>query len=118
AGGGLFANPRFNTELRTILRDELAIAQVPEAVGRAVGAAASGPEGHGIGGLASGPAFSDEDIKRVLDNCRLDYVYEPDWARLMTRASRMLAQGKVVAWFQGAMTFGPRALGTRSILSD
>ena len=30
----------------------------------------------------------------------------------------MLSQGKVVAWFQGAMGFGPRAMGTRSILCD
>jgi carbamoyltransferase len=30
----------------------------------------------------------------------------------------MLAQGKVVGWFQGSMAFGPRAMGTRSILGD
>jgi carbamoyltransferase len=68
--------------------------------------------------LALGPSFSEEDIKRTLDNCRLDYVYEPDWPRLVARVSGMLAQGKVVAWFQGPMAFGPRALGTRSILAD
>jgi carbamoyltransferase len=45
-------------------------------------------------------------------------VYEPDWSRLFLRVSKMLAQGKVVGWFQGAMGFGPRAMGTRSILSD
>jgi carbamoyltransferase len=45
-------------------------------------------------------------------------VYEPDWARLHARVSRLLAQGKVIAWFQGSMVFGPRALGSRSILCD
>jgi carbamoyltransferase len=30
----------------------------------------------------------------------------------------MLAQGKIVGWFQGPMAFGPRALGMRSILAD
>ena len=90
---------------------------MPESFGRALGAAAGAQPGS-VDGLALGPAFSEEDIKRTLDNCRLDYVYEPDWSRLLSRVSRMLAQGKVVAWFQGAMAFGPRAMGTRSILCD
>ena len=116
-GGALFCNPRFNRELRRLMPAGLAIALVPEAVGRASGAAAS--ESSPLpAGLALGPAFEEEDIKRTLDNCRLDYVYEPDWARLLKRASRMLTQGKVVAWFQGPMAFGPRSLGTRSILAD
>jgi carbamoyltransferase len=117
AGGALFCNAGFNTQLRRLMPAGLAIAFVPEAVGRASGAAAS-ESSRLPAGLALGPAFDEEDIKRTLDNCRLDYVYEPDWTRLMTRASRMLIQGKVVAWFQGSMAFGPRSLGTRSILAD
>ena len=114
-GGGLFANARFNSELGREIG--VSVAPVPEALGRAVGAVAS----ESIAtppGLALGPSFSEEEIKRTLDNCRLDYVYEPDWVRLLTRVSRMLSQGKVVGWFQGPMAFGPRALGTRSILAD
>src|SRR5256885_2379237 len=34
------------------------------------------------------------------------------------RAAELLAQGKVVGWFDGRMEFGPRALGARSILGD
>lgn len=117
AGGALFCNARFNTQLRRLMPAGLAIAFVPEAVGRASGAAAS-ESSRLPAGLAVGPAFDEEDIKRTLDNCRLDYVYEPDWTRLMKRASRMLMQGKVVAWFQGPLAFGPRSLGTRSILAD
>lgn len=118
-GGSLFGNARFNTELARLADGRYAIAHVPEALGRAVGAVA--PEaaaGEAPARVTLGPRFSEEDIKRTLDNCRLDYVYEPDWPRLIARASKMLAQGKVVAWFQGAMAFGPRALGTRSILAD
>jgi carbamoyltransferase len=37
---------------------------------------------------------------------------------VLARVSTMLRQGKVVAWFQGALTFGPRSLGTRSVLCD
>jgi carbamoyltransferase len=116
-GGAVFGNARFNTELRRLVGPALSWSAVPEAVGRALGAAGGTPVGSTTG-LALGPAFSEEDIKRTLDNCRLDYVYEPDWPRLLARVSRMLAQGKIVAWFQGAMAFGPRALGTRSILGD
>ncbi len=119
-GGAMFANARIRTELRRLAGGDLALAPVPELAGRALGAALAdaGAAGHQLPGLALGPSFSDNDIKRTLDNCRLDYVYEPDWARLFVRISKMLAQGKVVAWFQGPMGFGPRAMGTRSILCD
>ncbi|HEY7475847.1 MAG TPA: carbamoyltransferase C-terminal domain-containing protein [Vicinamibacterales bacterium] len=119
-GGAMFANRRLSSELERLVGDGLALAAVPEPAGRALGAALSTTGGlsEAASGLALGPAFSDVDIKRTLDNCRLDYVYEPDWPRLFERTSRLLAQGKVVAWFQGAMGFGPRAMGTRSILCD
>ena len=54
----------------------------------------------------------------MLDGCRLDYVYEPDFERIDARVSRMLSRGKLVAWFQGPMDFGTRSLGGRSILLD
>jgi len=119
-GGAMLGNPRLTTELRRLAGENLSLAPVPELTGRALGAALSAatPARESLAGLALGPAFSDADIKRTLDNCRLDYVYEPDLPRLLVRASKMLSQGKVVAWFQGAMGFGPRALGTRSILCD
>ena len=37
---------------------------------------------------------------------------------LLERVARALADGAVVGWFQGRMEFGPRALGSRSILGD
>lgn len=128
-GGSIFANAQLNTELRRLSNGEHATAFVPETAGRALGAALAGASSDdrrtdGIGavgtldGVAIGPAFSDSDVKRTLDNCRLDYVYEPDWRRLMDRTSKLLSQGKVVAWFQGPMAFGPRPLGSRSILCD
>jgi carbamoyltransferase len=119
-GGSLFANSRLNTELRRLMGAPIALAAVPEASGRALGAAlvtAAGARAP-FSGLALGPVFSDADIKRTLDNCRLDYVYEPDRPRIYARVSKLLAQGKIVAWFQGPMAFGPRSHGTRSILCD
>jgi carbamoyltransferase len=119
-GGGMFASSRLNTELRRLMGDGLLLAAVPEPTGRALGAALATEASAGRlqQSLALGPAFSDVDIKRTLDNCRLEYVYEPDWGKLRDRVSWMLAQGKVVGWFQGAMGFGPRSAGTRSVLCD
>ena len=96
----------------------LSVAAGPRAFGRALGAVASDVDRRCRPGSRSARPFPKKTIKRTLDNCRLDYVYEPDWPRLLARMSRMLAQGKVVGWFQGPMAFGPRALGTRSILAD
>lgn len=63
-------------------------------------------------------AFEDHEIKRTLDNCRLDYVFEPHWPRVLARVSRMLSQGKVVAWFHGSQSENPQAPGHRSVLCD
>ena len=60
--------------------------------------------------------FSDVEIKAILDNCRLDYVYEPDWGRLVSRTCRLLTGGKTVAWFQNASRVAERC--ERVVLSD
>jgi len=97
------------------------VAPVPGAFGLALGAAIVGAPGFVASlpaGLAIGPSFSEPDVKEVLDGCRLDYVYEPDFERIDARVSRMLSRGKLIAWFQGPMDFGTRSLGGRSILLD
>jgi hypothetical protein len=127
-GGSFFVSPRVNTRLAIALGAPIAsvtFSPVPESVGLALGAAlalsGSSPLSHPhvpLRQLGLGPAFSEDEIKQTLDNCRIDYVYEPDWQRLTARTSQLLARGKVVAWFHGALDFGPRALGGRSILCD
>ena len=64
-----------------------------------------------------GPAYSDEDIKAVLDESGAVYKRFDD-AALMDEVSKALADENVVGWFQGRMEFGPRALGNRSILGS
>ena len=61
-----------------------------------------------------GPEYSQEEIETHLKRSGISYTYYPDIEEV---AADLLAQGKVVAWFQGAMEFGPRALGNRSILA-
>lgn len=61
-----------------------------------------------------GPGYSDDDIERVLKECKLSYVKSSDIAKDI---AHRLADGKLVSWFQGRMEGGPRALGHRSILA-
>ena len=64
-----------------------------------------------------GPEFSSDEIKSFLDRIGASYEYlERD--ALVDRVADILAQEKVVGWFQGRMEFGPRALGARSIIGD
>lgn len=65
-----------------------------------------------------GPRFNDDEIKGVLDNCKLAYEYFLTEDKLTGEVARQLAQGKIVGWFRGAMEFGPRSLGARSILAS
>jgi carbamoyltransferase len=68
--------------------------------------------------LFLGPGFDQEEIKMVLDNCKVAYEYFPTEDRLIAEVAELLAKGKIVGWFRGAMEFGPRALGARSILAS
>ena len=61
-----------------------------------------------------GPEYNNDHIKYILDKSQPSYSYYEDIAGT---AAELLSKGKVIAWFQGRMEFGPRALGNRSILS-
>jgi len=65
-----------------------------------------------------GPQYDDESIKGVLDNCKIDYEYSLTEDKFIGEVAKLLAQGKIVGWFRGAMEFGPRTLGARSILAS
>ena len=64
-----------------------------------------------------GPSYTNEEIERFLRSKEAPYERLHDDV-LFDHVAGELAQGKVVGWFQGAMEFGPRALGGRSILGD
>lgn len=66
-----------------------------------------------------GPEYSSREIKNLLDATSIIYSdYEYTSNELIKVVAKKLAEGKVIAWFQGKMEFGPRALGNRSILAD
>jgi carbamoyltransferase len=62
-----------------------------------------------------GPAFDRREILAAVKSAGLTAHRSKAPAR---DAADMIADGKIVAWFQGRMEFGPRALGNRSLLAD
>ncbi|MBZ0251788.1 MAG: hypothetical protein K8I02_00485, partial [Candidatus Methylomirabilis sp.] len=62
-----------------------------------------------------GPEYSEAEIERALADSGEAYERVEDPA---DRAAALLEEGRIVAWFQGPVEFGPRALGGRSILAD
>jgi len=70
------------------------------------------------GSLLLGPSYGPDEIKQVLENCKLPFRYHRSTDELLAGAVRLLGERKIVAWMQGRMEFGPRALGNRSILAS
>ncbi len=64
-----------------------------------------------------GPQFTDAEIAHYLDSAGAAYETLGE-RELVERTARLIADNRVVGWFQGRMEFGPRALGARSILAD
>jgi carbamoyltransferase len=62
-----------------------------------------------------GPGYSDNEIEDFLRWAKLPYRRLTNVAE---EAADLLAQEKILGWFQGRMEFGPRALGARSILAS
>ena len=70
------------------------------------------------GGSLLGPEFSDDEIAAFLDTTQAKVTRYPDDASLVGAVADLMASEKVIGWMQGRMEFGPRALGSRSILGD
>ena len=65
-----------------------------------------------------GAQLFPEDVKKVLENCKLRFRYLLTTEELVDSAVREIYNQKIIAWMQGRMEFGPRALGNRSILAS
>jgi carbamoyltransferase len=73
------------------------------------------PRGDVMTHAYTGPSYTNAEIEDVLKKFGLRYRESEDIAR---ETATLLADGKIVGWFQGRLEFGPRALGNRSILAD
>jgi carbamoyltransferase len=123
--GGVGLNAIFNGKLRRDpdLCEDLFVQPNPGDEGGSLGAAcvvsqalgcqAAEPMSHAYyGSSSSGP-----EIEAVLRNVGVPFSFLADDA-LFERVAGCIAAGQVVAWVQGPMEWGPRALGNRSILAD
>lgn len=121
--GGVFMNSVYNGKIAELTPfKNVFISSCPDDSGIAVGAAAY--VHHDILKLPRmqrqehnywGPAYNDKEIKDALDKYKLKAMRVKDAGK---HAAKLLADGKIVGWFQGNMEFGQRALGNRSILAD
>jgi len=68
--------------------------------------------------LCLGPSYASDEIKQVIENCKLRFRYLLTVDELIDSAVAQINDQKIVAWMQGRMEFGPRALGNRSILAS
>jgi carbamoyltransferase len=117
-GGSLFYNSYLNSEIRRAgVYDQVFVPVDTGNSGLSTGVAL-----HATGLRQPvtpflGPVYDSEEIKATLDNCKLTYqcVSESDTIAITVDALR---KGHLVAWFDGAMEWGPRALGARSIFAN
>ena len=118
-GGSLFYQSSMNTRVyESRVFDQVFVPVDPGNSGLAVGAALQAQDG--VPALVSpflGPSYSAEETKQVLDNCKLQYSWESEGGAVKA-AVRALQDGRLVGWFDGAMEWGPRALGARCILAN
>jgi len=64
-----------------------------------------------------GPEYNDQFISDFLKQYKIPYLKLSE-SELIKKSAELIKQGKIIGWFQGRMEFGPRALGSRSILGD
>ena len=69
-------------------------------------------------GMFLGPSYEKEEIKQVVENCKLRFRFLLTTDELLDAAVEAIYRDRIVAWMHGRMEFGPRALGNRSILAS
>ncbi len=70
-------------------------------------------------GSLLGPKYSNDQIRRELDaKENVKYHFYEDEDELLEKLAKLMADDKILGLFQGRMEFGPRALGSRSIIGD
>lgn len=120
--GGVALNCRLNELIRRTFRPRAMFVQ-PAAndAGTALGAALEAAALNGaaappaLGTAALGPAFTEEEARAALERAGLAYERP---ASIAEAAAGLLAEGEIVCWVQGRAEYGPRALGSRSVLAD
>jgi len=117
--GGVGMNCKMNGVINQMEEvDQLFVFPASSDEGTAIGAAMAinqDMQGFKLDHTSYGPEYSNEDIKRLLDELKLKYTYYED---IDKEVAKRIANNQIVGWFQGRMEFGARALGNRSILAN
>ena len=125
--GGIFANVRVNQEVLEIPEvEEIFVHPNMGDGGVAAGAAYMGWNDHlktegryfqprRITNVYYGAAYTDDEIEAALKEAGVQYERPDDFA---AEVARLVADGKIVGHFNGGMEYGPRALGSRTILAS
>jgi len=77
----------------------------------------SAKAGDGMKGSYLGPAYSQSDTEQRLKAIGAVFIVTSE-VEMINQAAQAVVDGKAVGWHQGRMEFGPRALGSRSIVAD
>lgn len=119
--GGVALNCRMNQAIRcSDAIDQIFVPPHCSDAGQAVGAAVLlamdlGERPTAMRHAYLGPEYTASQLRGVLDECGAAYGEPGD---IEAEVADDLVAGRIVGWFQGRMEFGPRALGSRSILAD
>lgn len=120
--GGVGLNCKMNGEiLRQSGCDNIYVQPAANDAGIALGAALYAAKElgenvrHPLKHVYMGLGYSNAEIYTALTNCKVEFEKTDDPAR---EYASLIEQGKIVAWFQDRMEFGPRALGNLSILAN
>ena len=124
--GGLFLNPVIVSEVEKLTGfDRVFVQPAAGNEGTSLGAAwylrhqqQGAPRQAPVDHVYWGPGYSNQEIKNVLDNCKVHYRFHDSEDQKLEQTLRWLHAGKIVAWYQGSAEFGPRALGNRSLLAS
>jgi carbamoyltransferase len=116
--GGFFANIKVNQKICDLAQVEgLFVSPHMGDGGLGLGAAffAKKQKPFKVNNVFWGPSYSNEEIEEILEALKMEYIKSNQIPR---QIAELLSQGKIVARFNRAMEFGPRALGNRSILAQ
>jgi len=118
--GGLFQNVGLNQNLLESEFEEVYFPSAPSDSGLSLGAALfikNKKIANSKKTLSAylGPSFSNKEIKQVLDSHRMIYSKPKN---LIKKTAQLISAGKTIGWFQGRGEYGPRSLGSRSLVAD
>ena len=114
-GGGCAYNGVGNT-LAYKYFNSVYIPFAPSDAGSAIGACL---DGHSKPSPYLGPGFTNQQVKKVIHRYKDKiWAFKLTDEKLINKTAKLIAAQNIVAWFQGRMEFGARALGNRSILAS